>query len=217
MTVTRAHGTCQPEKRPSCTNWSPLMCTVSKPAPFPAMWTYPLQQRHVFCLSSSSANQKPGVIFSVCYKYLAMWQLNIILKTHTTQTVQPGQDSTVSIETGQDSTVQYSKCRDRTTGWNIQSSIRSRDEIYVFFESALDVTLPTHLQLVPKLILSGAIPVLPLYVSRTWPDCAKTERQASKFGCQFIRMSHQYATQQTAMHHYRWPKYLYLLSLHLAT
>ena len=38
-TVITAYGTCQHEKRASCTNWSPLMCTVSKSAPFPAMWT----------------------------------------------------------------------------------------------------------------------------------------------------------------------------------
>jgi len=85
--VIRAYGTRQPEKRPSCTNWSPLMCTVSKSAPFPAMWTSPLQHRHVFCLLSS-ANQKPVVNFNNS-TYLKL-----------TQNKLRSQDSTLRVETG---------------------------------------------------------------------------------------------------------------------
>jgi hypothetical protein len=49
----------------------PPLCTVPKPAPFPAMWTFHLQHSHVFGLSSPCAKQKPAINFH-CYKCLAM-------------------------------------------------------------------------------------------------------------------------------------------------
>ena len=143
--VLRAYRTCRPEKRISCKNRSPLICTVSN-LPLPLQCGHILSSTGMFFASHHHLQIKNLV--SIFTLILTM-SSHVITQHHTSKS-------------------HKANWRARTAHWVQRQGywlgypeFNSKQGKEAFFESGLHVTLTTHLQLLPKLILCGAVPVLP--------------------------------------------------------
>jgi hypothetical protein len=162
-------------------------------------------QSHVFCLSSSSAKQQSGVSFHFnCYKCLARQKRNIILRTHKNKL--DSQEDTVSAVTRLVASISTSQ---------LQVDTRDSPLLQKWPGCHTDHSSPTSAKVNTERSYTCAPPIC----LHDMTFCAKNKLKGRQVNldpnsleCHIFMLLSKYLG-----HHYRGPKYLYLLSLHLAT